>query len=490
MSKDRSPPLLCVRNLSVRFDGRSVVDGLDLQLERGRTLALAGESGCGKSSTAMALMGLLPTNATCSGQVLLQGQALLTLQPRQWDAVRGLKIGMIFQEPMTSLNPVYRVGQQVLECLERHLDLDPDVARARVLALLERVQLRNPSRVYQAYPHELSGGQRQRIMIAMAIACEPSLLIADEPTTALDATVQQQILQLLRSLCQELGMGLLLISHDLPVIARWADDLVVMHHGQAIERLPAAKLYSQAAHPYTQGLINASMRVDSDVHYRRVRLPEIDVSQDPQTGEYYFQTHITPAPSLSKRPAKPPLLAVRDLAVRYRQSSPDIISQINLAIAPGMTLAWSVSRAAENRRSAGHSWGWSSPAAVTSDSTAKTLAEGAATVPRRLTVGCAWSSRTPTLHSTRASTSPTCSTLPSRWTECGTVRSANVGSVPSSTPWACRHAVLSASLTSSLEGNASESRSPEHWSPAPSWWSATSPCRRWMCRCAHRSSTC
>lgn len=339
MTQVSPPPLLEVRDLKVCFDGRPAVDGLDLSLARGRTLALAGESGCGKSSTAMALMGLLPQSARCEGQIQLLGQDLLALKPKQWNRVRGRHIGMIFQEPMTSLNPVYRVGHQVLECLDCHLQLDPQAARARVLSLFERVQLHNPAKVFQAYPHELSGGQRQRVVIAMAIACEPGLLIADEPTTALDATVQLQILQLLRSLCQESGMGLLLISHDLPVIARWADDLVVMHHGKAMERLPAAKLYSHAAHPYTQGLINASMRLDCELHHSRGSLPEIEVNHDQATGIYHFHTRSAKPPVADQAVApQVPLLQVRDLNVQYRSDGPEVISRIDLDIARGTTL--------------------------------------------------------------------------------------------------------------------------------------------------------
>lgn len=337
MSTIQTPELLRAEGMCVSYAGRPAVHQLDLTLYAGQALALVGESGCGKSTTAMALMGLLPEGARVSGQVHLKGQELLSLTARQWADVRGEQIGMIFQEPMTSLNPVYRAGSQVMECLLRHQPQSELSARNKVLELFDKVQLTDPQRVFAAWPHELSGGQRQRVMIAMAIACEPALLIADEPTTALDASVQLQVLRLLRSLSHELSMGLLLISHDLPVVSRWADDVVVMHHGEQMEKIAAARLFSHASHPYSQGLLGASLKLGDDLHYRQATLPEIEVSHDVQQNLHHFTLRrpqlIRPTEVASKN-----VLQVRDLAAGYGRYQPHVIQGINLDIQTGATL--------------------------------------------------------------------------------------------------------------------------------------------------------
>ncbi len=230
---------------------------IGFSLARGDTVGLVGESGCGKSLTAMALMGLLPEGARVSGSIRLDGQELVGLNERAWSSLRGNRIGMIFQEPMTALNPVHTVARQVAEPLRLHRGLSARQARQEAIALLDRVGIPDAARRADAYPHQFSGGQRQRITIAMALACGPDLLIADEPTTALDVTVQKQILDLLSELVAERGMALLLISHDLGVIARSVARMMVMYGGSIVESGPTARVFAQRRHPYTQGLFAA-----------------------------------------------------------------------------------------------------------------------------------------------------------------------------------------------------------------------------------------
>jgi oligopeptide/dipeptide ABC transporter ATP-binding protein len=252
-------PLLQVQQMQLGLaDGTPLVDGVSWSLQPGQTLAVVGESGSGKSLSAMALMGLLPAAVHWhSGQALLQGQPLRELSPAQWRQLQGRRIGMVFQEPMTSLNPVMRVGEQVVEVLRCHLAMTPRQARERAVELLEGVQIPEPGRRFAHYPHQLSGGQRQRVMIAMALACDPVLLLADEPTTALDVTVQAEILQLMAEQQKRRGLGVVLITHDLGVVAQVADHVVVMYGGQVMEQGPAAQLLSAPGHPYTQGLLRA-----------------------------------------------------------------------------------------------------------------------------------------------------------------------------------------------------------------------------------------
>lgn len=253
--------LLEVENLSVTLRTHraevAAVRGVSFTLERGDTLGLIGESGSGKSLTALALMGLLPDNARASGSLRLQGQELLDLSEAQWCQLRGNRLAMVFQEPMTALNPVHPIGRQVAEPLRRHLRLDAASAQRQALALLERVGIPRAAERLGDYPHQFSGGQRQRIMIAMALACQPDVLIADEPTTALDVTVQQQILDLMADLVAERGMGLVLISHDLGVVSQNVDQMMVMYGGSVVESGPTEALFAHMAHPYTRGLLAA-----------------------------------------------------------------------------------------------------------------------------------------------------------------------------------------------------------------------------------------
>ena len=254
-------PLLEVSHLNVvlqthRGPGTAVRD-VSFSLERGGTLGLVGESGCGKSITAMALMGLMPENARVTGSIRFKGEELVGRSDREMDAVRGNRIGMIFQEPMTALNPVHSIGRQVAEPLRLHRGLDAAAARREAIALLDRVGIPDAGRRIDAYPHQFSGGQRQRVTIAMALACGPDLLIADEPTTALDVTVQQQILDLIGDLVAERGMALLLISHDLGVIAQNVQRMMVMYGGSVVESGPTTSVFARRAHPYTLGLFGA-----------------------------------------------------------------------------------------------------------------------------------------------------------------------------------------------------------------------------------------
>jgi len=259
-------PLLDIQNLVTAFHtpaGRvPAVDGVSLSIEPGKTLGLVGESGCGKSVTAMSILRLVAAPGVIeSGRILLSHDGhtddLVTLPERELRRVRGGRIGMIFQEPMTSLNPVFTIGEQIAEAVRLHRDVAPAVARARALELLRLVRLADPERRLDEYPHQFSGGMRQRVMIAMALACEPDLVIADEPTTALDVTIQAQILELLADLRRRLGTALLLITHDLGVVAETCDDVAVMYAGRIVEQAPAAELFANPRHPYTIGLLAA-----------------------------------------------------------------------------------------------------------------------------------------------------------------------------------------------------------------------------------------
>jgi peptide/nickel transport system ATP-binding protein len=257
--------LLVVERLEVTLETSRgparVLREISFELERGRTLGLVGESGSGKSMTALALLGLLPDGARIAGRVVFDGSELTSLDETALRRIRGRRIGMVFQEPMTSLNPLHPIGRQVAEPLRLHLGLSRADAEAEAVRLLDRVGLPEPRRRLAAYPHQLSGGQRQRVMIAIALSCGPDLLIADEPTTALDVTVQQQILELILELVEERGMALLLISHDLGVIGGTVDEVLVMYGGAVAERAPTAELFGRRAHPYSQGLFRAMPRL-------------------------------------------------------------------------------------------------------------------------------------------------------------------------------------------------------------------------------------
>ncbi len=257
--------MLEVSDLSVRLQTQRgpayAIRNVSFKLQRGDTLGLVGESGCGKSITAMALIGLLPENAEVTGSIRFNGQELVGQSDAVLCQLRGNRIGMIFQEPMTALNPVHTIGHQVAEPMRLHRGATREAARAQTIALLERVGIPNAAGRMDAYPHQFSGGQRQRITIAMALACEPDVLIADEPTTALDVTIQGQILDLIHDLVLERSMSLILISHDLGVIAQNVERMLVMYGGSVVESGATRQVFSNMAHPYTRGLFGARPRL-------------------------------------------------------------------------------------------------------------------------------------------------------------------------------------------------------------------------------------
>ncbi|SMF54413.1 peptide/nickel transport system ATP-binding protein/oligopeptide transport system ATP-binding protein [Tistlia consotensis] len=260
--------LLEIRDLGVEFRTPAgvvkAVNGVSFDVGRGEVVALVGESGSGKSVTALSVLQLIaqPPGRIAGGRVLFEGCDLLALDEAAIRHVRGRRIAMVFQEPMTSLNPVLSIGRQMTEALRLHLGLSAAAARQRAVALLDQVGIAEPQRRLRQYPHQLSGGMRQRVMIAMALSCEPELIIADEPTTALDVTIQAQILEIMQDLCRRLGVALLIITHNLGIVARYADRVNVMYAGRIVESGPAAALYRRPAHPYTVGLLNSVPRLD------------------------------------------------------------------------------------------------------------------------------------------------------------------------------------------------------------------------------------
>jgi oligopeptide/dipeptide ABC transporter ATP-binding protein len=281
---------LAVSNLRTRFGsasaGATVVDGVTFSLQPGRTTALVGESGCGKSVTALSLMRLIePPGHIVSGSVTLDGRDLLTLDEREMEQVRGAQIGMVFQDPLTSLNPALSIGAQIVETLQAHQPMSRAQAERKAIELLARVGVANPEQRIHDYPHHFSGGMRQRVLIAAAISCSPSVIIADEPTTALDVTVQAKILRLLHELQRDMGAALLLITHDLGVVAAMADEVLVMYAGRIVERADVDTLFHNPRHPYTRALLACVAGIEDD---RRTPLEPIGGSapdlRDPPPG--------------------------------------------------------------------------------------------------------------------------------------------------------------------------------------------------------------
>jgi oligopeptide/dipeptide ABC transporter ATP-binding protein len=313
------PALLEVAGLRTVFatdDGElAAVDGVSFEVDAGRTLAIVGESGCGKSVTSLSVMGLVaPPGRIAAGSVRFEGRELVGLPERELQDLRGNGMAMIFQEPMTSLNPAFTVGEQIVEGLRRHRALTRAQAGERALQMMRRVRIPAPEQRFHEHPHKLSGGMRQRAMIAMALACEPRLLIADEPTTALDVTIQAQILDLLRTLQRETGTAIVLITHDLGVVAELADEVVVMYAGRVVERGPVARLFEQPEHPYTIGLLGAIPRLDA----QRARLTSI-VGQVPDPLRRVPGCRFAercPFAESTCRAAEPPLRPVGDAAHR------------------------------------------------------------------------------------------------------------------------------------------------------------------------------
>ncbi len=319
-------PLLSIRNLKVAFKHESqwveAVHGIDLDVMAGRTLGLVGESGSGKSVSSLAVMRLLNERVSRieADSIRIEGEEIKGYTESQMAEVRGKRIAMIFQEPMTSLNPVYKCGYQVSEMILQHEDVSKKDAKERVISLFKQVMLPRPEAIYDSYPHELSGGQKQRVMIAMAIACHPQLLIADEPTTALDVTVQLEILKLLRKLQAETGMGMIFITHDLGVVAEIADDVAVMHNGEILERGTVKEIMSHPKHPYTQGLL--ACRPPMDVRLKRLPIVKEFLDGQWQGGkeQILHDLQITEAERkahLEQLYSKTPLLKVEHLQTWY-----------------------------------------------------------------------------------------------------------------------------------------------------------------------------
>ena len=266
---DQKELLLEIKDLHTSFrirdDYFDAVDGVDMKLFSDEILAIVGESGCGKSTLATTIMGLHNPNFTRStGEILFEGKNLVGLSEKEFNEIRGEGIGMIFQDPLSSLNPLQRIGKQIEEGLIYHTKMNAEERKARVLELIEQVGIPNPPRVARQYPHELSGGMRQRVIIAIALACKPKIIIADEPTTALDVTIQAQILDLLVQIQKEINAGIILITHDLGVVAQLADRVCVMYAGQIVEEAPVVELFTNPKHPYTRSLLNSIPQMDAD----------------------------------------------------------------------------------------------------------------------------------------------------------------------------------------------------------------------------------
>ena len=331
--------LLDIRGLEVSYGELRAVERLDLTIRRGETVALVGESGCGKSTSALAAMGLLPRVARVRGEALFEGRDLLTLAESELRALRGGAISMVFQDSATALNPVLSVGRQIVETLELHTPLRGAAARSRAIELLELVEIPRAGERIDHFPHQFSGGQRQRVAIAMAVACSPRLLIADEPTTALDVAIQGKILELLDRLKTEIGMGLLLITHDLALVSQWADRVAIMQHGRKLEEGPTERILNASTHPYTSVLLAAAIGIDSDRHYRTSRLaPAAPLSADPAVLRFPMpRSEIRPKPD---REAVAPLLQLSGVHAHYRQGRQLVsaLQGVDLAIAPGETL--------------------------------------------------------------------------------------------------------------------------------------------------------
>lgn len=338
-------PLLKIEDLTVRFGDNRVVEGLSFNVEAGRTVAVVGESGSGKSVTSMSVMRLADMMGAKfeSGSIHFEGRDLLKLDQKQMRTVRGKDIAMIFQEPMTSLNPVYTIGDQIAEVLQLHEKSAKADALTEAKKLLEMVRLPDAAALLHRYPHQLSGGMRQRVMIAMALACRPKLLIADEPTTALDVTIQAQVLNILRDLQKDLGMGMIFITHDMGVVAEMADDVVVMWKGKKVEEGPVREIFANPQHPYTQTLLAAVPRLGSmqgEKFPKRMPLTVLEGGVPKLVGDEIVQD--------TARYDVQPLLSVKDLFVRFdikknifgkathRLSA---VSKVGFDIYPGETLA-------------------------------------------------------------------------------------------------------------------------------------------------------
>ena len=324
----RTNPLLEIQGLRTGFRTRKglawAVDGIDLTMGRGKTVCLVGESGCGKTVTALSILRLVPSPAgrIAEGRILFEGEDLLKMPEKAMRRIRGNRISMIFQEPMTSLNPVFTIGNQVAEGIRLHQQIPHREARERAVAMLSQVGLPSPEKTMKDYPNKLSGGMRQRAMIAMALSCRPDLLIADEPTTALDVTIQAQILDLMGQLQDRMGMAILFISHDLGIVAQVADEVAIMYAGRMVEYAPVAALYETPRHPYTVGLLRSLPRKREDFKNRR-HLEAIagmvpDLTHLPRGCRYQDRCGWT---ADKCRQEEPPLLRFEDAEGRQRASA-------------------------------------------------------------------------------------------------------------------------------------------------------------------------
>jgi oligopeptide transport system ATP-binding protein len=316
--------LLEVKDLGVRFTRRDAspvdaVQRVSFTLEKGKTIGIVGESGSGKSQTVMALLGLLPANGQASGEALYGGRNLLTLSQRELNQIRGDRIGMVFQDPMTSLNPFLTVERQMTEALQMHRGVSRREARQTAIEALQRVWIPDAAKRIDRYPHEFSGGMRQRVTIATALLTEPEILIADEPTTALDVTVQAQIIELLRELNRDLGTAIILITHDMGVVAGLADDVMVMYAGRTVERASAQALFENPTHPYTRGLLDALPRIDDADGTHDIDAPLRTIAGNPPApGEAIEGCAFAPRCAMAKdrcrstRPELEPIAGVTD----------------------------------------------------------------------------------------------------------------------------------------------------------------------------------
>ena len=343
--KQVTSPVLSVRNLTTAFNNgglwNPVVKGVSFDVNAGETVAIVGESGSGKSVTSLSIMGLLDSKtARISGEIFLNGQNLLSLKEHQMRNLRGREMAMIFQEPMTSLNPVFTIGRQIAEALTCHGDIDAKAAKAETLRLLDKVRIPNAASRFSDYPHQFSGGMRQRVMIAMALASRPKLLIADEPTTALDVTIQAQILDLIKTLQEEEGTSVLFITHDMGVVAETADRTVVMYRGEMVENGATADLFRHAAHPYTRALLSAVPHLGSmNGIAEPLPFPVIDMA----TGEKH-----EPVPVSRQVDMQKPILDIRNLTTRYHVTggllgkatgAVHAVENVSFQLFPGETLA-------------------------------------------------------------------------------------------------------------------------------------------------------
>ena len=342
---DQLKPLLSIEGLSVEFGSSRVVDDLSFSVSPGKTVAIVGESGSGKSITSLSTMRLADMMGAKfpAGRIVFAGKDLLTVSQKEMRSIRGKDIAMIFQEPMTSLNPVFTIGDQICEVLVLHEKLSKAAAREEARRLLQMVRLPDAAALLDRYPHQLSGGMRQRVMIAMALACRPKLLIADEPTTALDVTIQAQILNIMRDLQKDLGMGMVFITHDMGVVAEMADDVVVMWKGKKVEEGPVGQIFANPQHPYTRMLLAAVPRLGSmtgENHPKRTPLTVLEDGKPKIIGEERVQD--------TARYDEKPILSVKDLLVRFdvrknlfgkathRLSA---VQNVSFDIHPGETLA-------------------------------------------------------------------------------------------------------------------------------------------------------